>query len=64
MTARKTLRQREKELQALMASDAGRAVLEELASHYHEAATQVSLRGKSVISFILVHERVHGLILD
>jgi len=60
MTPEKTPRQREKELLTLMATESGRAVPEELASRYAGTATRVNPRGKSVISFILVHERVRG----
>jgi hypothetical protein len=58
----KTLRQREKELQALLATPAGRHELEELAARYAASGGQVRPERVSAITQILVYERVRGLI--
>ena len=62
MTVKKSLQQRETELQALLATPAGKNELQELAARY--AATGARLRpGRlSVVTYILVYEREHGLI--
>lgn len=60
MTAIKTLRQREEELKALLQTPEGPAQLEQLASRYEGAGG--GPRGPSVITYILVYERVAGLI--
>lgn len=57
-----TLRERETELQALLANRAGRATLEELASRYATRNGRVWSKGTSVVTFILVYEREHGLL--
>jgi hypothetical protein len=62
MTQKKTLPQREKELQALLATAAGQEQLRELNSRYHAASGRVRPAKTSVITYILVHEREHGLI--
>jgi hypothetical protein len=62
MTPKKTLRQREKELQSLLATPAGREELQELASRYVEASGRVRPGAASVITYILVYEKEHGLI--
>ena len=62
MTHRKTLREREKELQSLLSSPAGRTELQELASRYREAGGRLKPEGKSVVTYILIHERAQGLI--
>jgi hypothetical protein len=62
MSPKKTLPQREKELQALLATPAGRKELHELASQYQAATGTVRPTGTSPITFVLVHERVNGLI--
>ena len=62
MTPKKSLPQREKELQALHATPAGRDELQELASRYAAASGKVRAGKASVITFILVHERERGLI--
>jgi len=61
MTAEKTLRQREQELQTRMRTPAGPAELEALAARY-AAAGGGPRGGVSVITYILVYERVQGLI--
>jgi hypothetical protein len=57
-----TLQQRQKDLQTLLATPAGRRELEELASCYQAAGGRPKPAGKSVITYILVHERERGLI--
>jgi hypothetical protein len=62
MTPKKTLPERQKELQSLIATAAGRAELQELASRYAEAGGRLRPGGTSIITYILVYEREHGLI--
>jgi hypothetical protein len=62
MIPKRTLRDREKELQALLATPAGREELQELASRYHAASGKLRPTGTSPITYILVHERQQGLI--
>jgi hypothetical protein len=62
MPAKKTLQQREKELQALLATAAGRDELQRLVARYHAAGGRERPEGTSVVTYILVHEREHGLI--
>ena len=62
MIAKKTLPQREKELQSLLATPAGRNELQELGSRYSAAGGKVRPERASVITFILVYERERGLI--
>lgn len=62
MTAKKTLQQREKELQTLLASPAGRDEIQKLESRYSEAGGRTRPAKASVITYILVYEREHGLI--
>jgi hypothetical protein len=62
MTAKKTLRQREKELQLLLATPSGREELRELESRYEASGERPNPSGASVITYILVHERVHNII--
>jgi hypothetical protein len=62
MPPKKTLEHREKELQALLATPAGRQKLHELESRYQAASGQLRPARTSVITYILVHEREHGLI--
>jgi hypothetical protein len=63
MTAKKTLRERQKELQLLLATPEGRAELQELASRYSAASGRLRPAGTSPITYILVHERSQGLII-
>ena len=58
----KTLAQREKELQSLLATPAGRKELGELESRYREASGRLRPASTSIITYILVHEREAGLI--
>jgi hypothetical protein len=62
MTQQKTLPQREKELQALLATEAGREELQELAARYAAAAGRARPERTSVITYILVYERGQGVI--
>jgi len=62
MIAKKTLPEREKELQALLATSEGRAILQDLDSQYHAASGKVRPAKASLITYILVHERQRGLI--
>jgi hypothetical protein len=62
MTPTKTLPERERELQALLATHAGRAELQELESRYSAACGALRPGGASLITYILVFEREHGLI--
>jgi len=64
MMPKKTLQQREKELQSLLATAAGRAKIADLESRYHAADGSPRPLRTSIITYILVHERMHGLILD
>jgi hypothetical protein len=62
MTPTKTVRQREKELQALLATPAGRQELQSLESRYQEASGRLKPGRRSTITYLLVHERGQGLI--
>ena len=62
MTPMKSVPQREKELQSLLVTAAGRNALDELAARYCAAGGRVRPEGTSVVTHILVHERQHGLI--
>jgi hypothetical protein len=62
MTVQKTLAQREKELQALLATPAGKEELRLLSFKYNAASGKLRPAGASVITYILVHEREQGLI--
>jgi hypothetical protein len=62
MLQKKTLQQREKELQALLATKAGRKELHDLASRYAAVSGKLRPAGKSAITYILVYEREQGLI--
>jgi hypothetical protein len=62
MPATKALPQREKELQALLATPAGREELERLESRYRAASGRLRPGRASVITYILVHEREQRLI--
>ena len=62
MPPTKSVRQREKELQALLATPAGRKELEELESRYQEASGRPKPGRTSTITYLLVYERERGLI--
>lgn len=59
---KKTLPQRERELQTLLATPEGRKELDDLAVRYSEAGGNVPARKRSIVTFILVYERENGLI--
>jgi hypothetical protein len=62
MRQKKTLGQRQAELQALLASQAGKAELKDLASRYAKASGRPQAAKRSIITYILVYERTLGLI--
>jgi hypothetical protein len=62
MSPTKTLPEREQELRALLATPEGRVELQALASRYFATGGKLRPAGTSVITYILVHERGHGLI--
>jgi hypothetical protein len=62
MQATKTLAQREKELQALLATSEGKAQLEALAARYYASGGRFRPPRTSIVTYILVHERDRGLI--
>lgn len=62
MRPKKTLQDREKELQALMGTPVGQAELQSLESRYAAASGAVRPPRASLITYILVHERESGLI--
>jgi len=62
MTPAKNLQERERELQSLLATPAGREELQELVSRYCAASGKLKPAGTSAITYILVHERERGLI--
>jgi len=62
MTEKKTLEQRQTELQALLANPESRQKLQELASQYRAESGKLKPPKTSVITYILVHERQRGLI--
>jgi hypothetical protein len=62
MVPKKTLQVREKELQSLMATPAGREELLELGARYSEQGGRLRPERASVITYILVYERQRGLI--
>jgi hypothetical protein len=64
MSPAKTLQEREKELQTLVATPAGRKELEDLEARYQAAGGRPRPPRTSVITYILVHERGKGLIKE
>jgi hypothetical protein len=62
MSLKKTLQQREKELQALLATPGGQAELQELEARYTARDSKLRSKRTSLITYILVYEREHGLI--
>ena len=62
MTVKKSLQQRETELQALLATPAGKNELQEMAACYAAAGARLRSGRLSVVTYILVYEREHGLI--
>jgi hypothetical protein len=62
MPPTRTLQQREKELQALLATPAGRQELQQLEARYRAASGRLRPGKTSVITYLLVHERAQGLL--
>jgi hypothetical protein len=62
MTPIPTLQQRERELQRLITSPAGREELRTLESSYSATCGKVRPPRTSLITFLIVFEREHGLI--
>jgi hypothetical protein len=62
MVPKKTVRQREQELQALLATPAGRRELLQLESRYQAASGRPRAGKSSIITYLLVHEREQGLV--
>ena len=62
MAPTKTLQQRQKELQSLLATPEGRKELQELDRRYQAAGGRMRPAKTSVITYILVYERDRGLI--
>lgn len=62
MSKAKTLDVRQKELQGLLVTPAGRTELEELAARYATSSGRIRPSRTSLITYILVHERERGLI--
>jgi hypothetical protein len=62
MPLAKTLTEREKELQAFLRTAEGKVQLEALASRYHASGGRPRPPGTSIVTYILVYEREHGLI--
>ena len=62
MSKAKTLNDRQKELQSMLATPAGRTELEDLADRYATATGRIRPPRTSVITYILVHERAKGLV--
>jgi hypothetical protein len=64
MTAKKTRLEREKELQTLLGSQAGKAELEALADRYAASSPRIRPARKSLVTYILVCERERHMIGD
>ena len=64
MTLKKTLQERERELQLLLANPAGRKELQDMEGRYGEASGRLKPPRTSIITYILVHEREQGLIIS
>jgi hypothetical protein len=62
MSQTKTLHEREKELQQLLATKDGRAELESLAALYCATSGKAWSEGTSIVTYLIVHERQKGLI--
>jgi hypothetical protein len=62
MSIKKTLSEREKELRLLLQSNGGEIKLQELASNYAAAEGHHAYSGGSVITQIIVYERLNGII--
>jgi hypothetical protein len=53
---------REKELQDLLATPEGRRELQELCARYEVASGRPKPPRTSVVTYVIVHERAHGLV--
>ena len=62
VTSKKTLQQRQEELQSLLNTLEGQEQLRRLESDYQAASGKVRPARSSLITFLLVHERETGLI--
>jgi hypothetical protein len=62
MLQKKTLQQREKELQSWLVTPVGRKELQDLAARYAAMSGKLRPAGKSAITYILVYEREQGLL--
>jgi hypothetical protein len=62
LSATKTLQQREKELQFLLATSEGREELQALALRYATASGRLRPPRTSAVTYVLVHEREQGWI--
>jgi hypothetical protein len=62
MPVKKTLQERQTELQTLLKTREGQAELEALANRYYAATGRARYEGTSLITYILVHERERGQI--
>jgi hypothetical protein len=58
----KTLQQREKELQSLLATPEGKKELQELVARYSALSDMVRPQRMSLVTYILIYERGQGLI--
>ncbi|MFL5341389.1 MAG: hypothetical protein ACJ8F7_14690 [Gemmataceae bacterium] len=63
MPSEKTLAQREKELQTLLATMEGQIELAALAARYQAAGGRPRAERSSVITYILIHERLNGMLV-
>jgi hypothetical protein len=64
MPAKKTRREREKELQTLLGSLESKAELEVLADHYAASSHRIRPGRMSLVTYILVCERERDMIAD
>jgi hypothetical protein len=62
VTPKKTLAERQTELQSLLATPAGHAELQVLESRYAKASGKPRPSKRSIITYILVFEREHGFL--
>jgi len=63
LTTKKSFSDRQTELQTLLKTPGGEIQLQNLAAQYAQESGNHNWTGGSVITYILVHELVHGLIL-
>ena len=62
MNPKKTLLQREAEMRTMLATPWGRAALRDLESHYAASGGGFRAERSSLLTYLLVYERTHGLI--